>query len=105
MSTTSDLTNFYVCYYGADLKLDTIVHEELVKCGAEWVNSGTFLSTGQRDHVYAVHGRFDQFMCHWLADRLSGLLNQAVLVTTRFEDTDLGKSMGGIDWRWAEDDV
>lgn len=101
MGNNSISTDVYVFYErGEEARIqDKIVEDEMNSFGAESLFTGYFFPTNQRDHIFEVPGIVDQLMCLQMAARLSKALQQTVSVSTRYEDTDLGKSTGGRDWR------
>ena len=92
MSEHQKATDIYICFrsYNA-AQQDAAVETVMSRYNAECVNVGTFFVTGQRSNTYEVPGVVDQLMCLRLEAELSRVLGQAVTVTTRFEETDVGR--------------
>ncbi|SFC22447.1 hypothetical protein SAMN05428997_10521 [Bosea sp. CRIB-10] len=97
MSKSNSSTEIYVQYERRQTveQDDAKIESEMKKYRGQCVNSGTFLATGQRDHAFVVPGIFDELMCRKLEGDLSQALGIPVLVTTRYEDTDLGRLLSG----------
>jgi hypothetical protein len=74
---------------------DEIVMSVMRLYQARRVNAGTFLATNQRDNTFELPGFVDQILCRQLETELTKKLGQPVKVTTRFEDTDVGKMLHG----------